>query len=44
MNEYGIWKTIKIGFWLGIGFIVPQLIVMYADRFFSYALYYGNVN
>lgn len=30
MESLGIWKTIKIGFWLGIGFIVPQLIVLYS--------------
>ena len=30
MENLGIWKTIKIGFWLGIGFIIPQLIVMYS--------------
>lgn len=30
MDNWGIWKTIKIGFWLGIGFIVPQLVVMYS--------------
>ncbi|MCU7930716.1 MAG: FxLYD domain-containing protein [Candidatus Thiodiazotropha sp. (ex Codakia rugifera)] len=30
MDNLGIWKTIKIGFWLGIGFIVPQLVVLYS--------------
>ena len=30
MTGIGIWKTVKIGFWLGIGFIIPQLIVMYS--------------
>jgi len=27
MENYSIWKTIKAGFWLGIGFIVPTIIV-----------------
>jgi hypothetical protein len=35
MNEYGVWKTIKIGFWLGIGFIIPQMIVMYGGTVIS---------
>ncbi len=30
MENWGVWKTIKIGFWLGVGFIVPQLVVMYS--------------
>lgn len=29
MNDLGVWKTIKIGFWLGIGFIIPSMTVMY---------------
>lgn len=28
MENIGVWKTVKIGFWLGVGFIIPQLIVM----------------
>jgi hypothetical protein len=35
MSEYGVWKTIKIGFWLGIGFIVPQMIVLYGGTVIS---------
>ena len=27
MNEWNIWRLIKAGFWLGIGFIIPSLIV-----------------
>ncbi|MET0029584.1 MAG: FxLYD domain-containing protein [Candidatus Thiodiazotropha sp.] len=27
MNEWSIWKLIKAGFWLGIGFIIPSLAV-----------------
>lgn len=30
MENLGKWRTIKIGFWLGIGFIIPQLFVMYS--------------
>jgi len=30
MENPGKWKIIKTGFWLGIGFIIPQLIVMYS--------------
>ncbi|MCF6226191.1 MAG: hypothetical protein L3J22_07835 [Xanthomonadales bacterium] len=29
MENLGVWKTIKIGFWIGIGFIIPQMIVLY---------------
>ncbi|MEW8348168.1 MAG: FxLYD domain-containing protein [Candidatus Thiodiazotropha taylori] len=35
MSDYGIWKTVKIGFWLGIGFIIPQMIVMYGGTVIS---------
>ncbi len=27
MNDWAIWRLIKAGFWLGIGFIIPSLIV-----------------
>ena len=27
MNDWSIWKLTKAGFWLGIGFIIPSLIV-----------------
>ena len=30
MESWGIWKLIKVGFWLGIGFIIPQLVVLYS--------------
>jgi len=30
MENLGTWKLIKIGFWLGIGFIIPQLVVLYS--------------
>jgi len=30
MENWSVWKIIKVGFWLGIGFIIPQLIVMYS--------------
>jgi hypothetical protein len=30
MESWGIWKLIKVGFWLGIGFILPQLVVLYS--------------
>ena len=30
MEKLSIWKLIKYGFWLGVGFIIPQLFVMYA--------------
>ncbi|MES9862695.1 MAG: hypothetical protein ABW157_02105 [Candidatus Thiodiazotropha sp. LLP2] len=30
MEDLGIWKTVKIGFWLGIGFIVPHLVAFYS--------------
>lgn len=30
MQELSVWKTVKIGFWLGIGFIIPQMIVLYS--------------
>lgn len=36
MNELGIWKTIKFGFWLGVGFIIPQLIVMYGGTYITF--------
>jgi hypothetical protein len=36
MQEYGIWKTIKVGFWLGIGFIIPQMIVMYGGTIMTF--------
>ena len=29
MENWGKWKIIKVGFWLGVGFIIPQLITMY---------------
>ncbi len=29
MLDLGKWKIIKLGFWLGIGFIIPQIIVLY---------------
>ena len=29
MENWGKWKIIKLGFWLGVGFIIPQLIAMY---------------
>ncbi len=29
MENWSVWKTIKIGFLLGIGFIIPQLLVLY---------------
>ncbi|MET0049936.1 MAG: FxLYD domain-containing protein [Candidatus Thiodiazotropha sp.] len=32
MNEYGIWKTIKTGFWFGLGLIIPLIVVMYGGR------------
>lgn len=36
MTEYGIWKTIKTGFWLGVGFIIPLMIVMYGDTLLTF--------
>ena len=30
MENLGKWKLIKIGFLLGIGFIIPQIVTMYA--------------
>lgn len=30
MEKWGKWKLITVGFWLGIGFIIPQLLVMYS--------------
>ncbi|MCU7852625.1 MAG: FxLYD domain-containing protein [Candidatus Thiodiazotropha sp. (ex Monitilora ramsayi)] len=30
MDSLGVWKTIKIGFWLGVGFILPQIAVLYS--------------
>lgn len=27
MNEWSVWKFIKVGFWLGIGFVIPSLFV-----------------
>jgi len=30
MENLGKWKLIKAGFWLGIGFIIPSLVVMYS--------------
>ncbi|NOQ94468.1 MAG: hypothetical protein GQ547_07530 [Methylophaga sp.] len=35
MENIGIWKTIKLGFWLGIGFIIPSLIVMASGTVFT---------
>ncbi|MCG8428726.1 MAG: FxLYD domain-containing protein [Chromatiales bacterium] len=35
MDNWGVWRTIKIGFWLGVGFIVPQLVTMYAGTFMT---------
>ncbi len=35
MENWGIWKLIKVGFWLGIGFILPQLVVMYSGTVIS---------
>lgn len=32
MNEYGIWKTIKTGFWFGLGLIIPLVMVLYGGR------------
>jgi len=36
VTEYGIWKTIKIGFWLGVGFIIPQMVVMYGGTLLTF--------
>ncbi|MCP4492640.1 MAG: hypothetical protein GY820_35830 [Gammaproteobacteria bacterium] len=30
MDNLGKWKLVKVGFWLGIGFIIPQLVVLYS--------------
>ena len=30
MENWGKWKLIKVGFWLGIGFIIPSFIVIYS--------------
>lgn len=30
MESWGKWKLVCVGFWLGIGFIVPQLVGMYS--------------
>lgn len=30
MENLSKWKLIKAGFWLGIGFIIPSLVVMYS--------------
>jgi hypothetical protein len=29
METWSKWKLVKAGFWLGIGFIIPQLLVLY---------------
>ena len=35
MEPQGIWSTIKKGFWLGIGFVIPLTAVMYAGAFLT---------
>ena len=30
MENWSKWKLVKVGFWLGIGFIIPQLVVLYS--------------
>ena len=35
MENWGKWKFIKAGFWLGIGFIIPQLIALYSGTALS---------
>ena len=30
MENWGKWKLVKAGFWVGIGFIIPQLVVLYS--------------
>ena len=30
MENWGKWKFMKAGFWLGIGFIIPLLVVLYS--------------
>lgn len=36
MENFSVWKWIKIGFWLGIGFILPQMFVLYAGTVGTY--------
>ena len=35
MEKWGIWKYIKVGFWLGVGFIIPQLFVLYSGTYLT---------
>jgi len=32
MEKWSKWEFVKVGFWLGIGFIIPQLVVLYLGR------------
>lgn len=35
MENWSKWKFIKVGFWLGIGFIIPQLVVLSSGTILS---------
>ncbi len=37
MESFGVWRLVKIGFWIGIGFIIPSIGASMAGTYLAYS-------